>query len=292
MKEIFAAAGVHGWVHARCFGCTGETGLGADESVVLASTVKVPLVLEFGRQAAAGQLDPADRLRVTAADRLGGSGTAGCFDDVELSLRDAALFALSLSDNTAADLLFDRVGRDNVRSLVRELGLAQTRIIGSPRDIVQTMADDVGARDATEFAERYAELSEEQVFALRALDPAHTTRSTPRDMTRLLLLIGQELAGPPEVCRWLRGLMGRQLNWHRLTAAFPPEVTVWGKTGSLLNIRNEIGVTEYPDGTRYAVGVFTRADTLTQRLPDTDHAIGEAARWAVEHLEHKENCGR
>ncbi|AIJ25509.1 beta-lactamase class A [Amycolatopsis methanolica 239] len=113
---------MRGWLHARCLDCGGETGHHPDEPVVLASVVKVPLVLELARQVAAGQLDPADRLRVTAADRLSGTGTAGCADDVEMSLRDAAFSALSVSDNTAADLLFDRVGLDNVRSLLRELG--------------------------------------------------------------------------------------------------------------------------------------------------------------------------
>jgi beta-lactamase class A len=90
VEEIFAKVGVRGWVHARCFDCGAEAGLGADEPVVLASVVKVPLVLEFARQVAAGQLDPAARMWARAVDPLGGVGTAGCFDDVELSLRDAA----------------------------------------------------------------------------------------------------------------------------------------------------------------------------------------------------------
>jgi beta-lactamase class A len=163
------------------------------------------------------------------------------------------VFALSISDNTAADLLFDRVGLDNVRLLVRELGLTATRIVGSPRYVVQTMAEDIGAVDAADFARRYPELSARQVFATRAVDPRRTTASTPRDMTRLLMLIGQHGAGAPEACRWVRELMLQQVNWHRLGAAFPPEVTVWSKTGSLLSIRNEVGVVEYPGGDRYAV---------------------------------------
>ncbi|MFI6367035.1 serine hydrolase [Nocardia sp. NPDC050630] len=286
MEQIFGKAGVQGWVHARCFDCAGEVGLGADEPVVLASVVKVPLVLEFARQVVAGQLDPTDRVRATAVDRLGGIGTAGCLDDVEFSLRDAAFFALTVSDNTAADLLFDRVGLDNVRSLVRELGLTETRIVGSPRYIVQTMAEDIGASDTAEFARRFPTLSVSDVLGTRAMDPLRTTASTPREMTRLLTLLGQDRAGDPAACRWVRELMGQQLNWHRLAAAFPPEVSVWGKTGSLPAIRNEIGVVAYPGGSRYAVAVFTRADTLAQRLPEVDHAIGAAARSAIHRIRH------
>lgn len=286
MQEFFRDVGVQGWVHARCFDCGAEAGSGADEPVVLASVVKVPLVLEFARQVAAGQLDPADRVRAAGADRLGGVGTAGCHDDVDLSLRDAAFFALTLSDNTAADLLFDRVGLDNVRSLVRELGLDATRIVGAPRNIVQSMADDIGARDAVEFAERFPALTAAEILGTRALDPHRTTASTPREMTRLLTLIGADRAGPAEACQWVRDLMRQQVNWHRLAAAFPPDVQVWAKTGTLPGIRNEIGVLEYPDGSRYAVAVFTRAATVAQRLPEVDRAIGAVAVHAIGSIAH------
>ncbi|WP_406232964.1 serine hydrolase [Nocardia sp. NBC_01009] len=286
MDEFFQKVGVRGWVHARCFDCGGEEGSGADEPVVLASVVKVPLVLEFARQVAVGQLDPADRVRVRARDRLGGVGTAGCVDDVELSLRDAAFFALTLSDNTAADLLFDRVGLDNVRSLVRELGLTGTRIVGAPRHIVQTMAEDIGAADAIDFAVRFPALSAAEVLGTRAMDPQRTTASTPREMTELLTLIGADRAGTAETCRWVRDLMRQQVNWHRLAAAFPPEVRLWAKTGTLPGVRNEIGVVEYPGGSRYAVAVFTRAGTLEQRLPEVDRAIGASAKHAIENIVH------
>ncbi|MFI7002777.1 serine hydrolase [Nocardia sp. NPDC050175] len=286
MQEIFRDVGVQGWVHARCFDCGAEAGAGADEPVVLASVVKVPLVLEFARQVAAGQVDPADRVRAGGADRLGGVGTAGCHDDVDLSLRDAAFFALTLSDNTAADLLFDRVGIENVRSLMRELGLAGTRIVGAPRNIVQSMAEDIGARDAAEFAVRFPALTAAEILGTRALDPHRTTASTPREMTRLLTLIGQDRAGPAEACRWVRDLMRQQVNWHRLAGAFPPEVQVWAKTGTLPGVRNEIGVLEYPDGSRYAVAVFTRVGTLDQRLPEVDRAIGAVAAHAIGSIAH------
>ncbi|APB01091.1 serine hydrolase [Nocardia seriolae] len=286
MDEIFRTAGVEGRVHARCFDCDGEFGWGADEPVVLSSVVKVPLVLEFARQVAAGQLDATDRVRATAADRLGGVGTAGCLDDVEYSLRDAAYFALTVSDNTAADLLFDRVGVDNVRSLVRELGLTRTRVDGSLRDILYSMAEDIGARDLQEFARRYPESSAAEVFGSRAVDPLRTTASTPRDMTRMLLLIGQDLAGVPEACGWVRDLMRRQVFGHRLPSGFAPGTDVWSKTGTLPGIRNEIGVVGYPDGSRYAIAVFTVSHSLAGRQPAVDRAIGEAARQAVERIAH------
>ncbi|WP_255664738.1 MULTISPECIES: serine hydrolase [unclassified Nocardia] len=288
---MFAGVGVRGWVHARCLGCGGEVGVGADELVVLSSVVKLPLVVEFARQVAAGQVDPRDRVRAEAADRLGGAGTSGCADDVELSLRDAALFAMSVSDSTAADLLFDRVGLDNVRSLMRELGLVRTRIVGALRDLVLTMVQDLGASDAAEFAHRYRESPAAEIFAMRVYDPARTTASTPREMTRLLELIARDEAGPPQACRMVRELMGHQVNQQRLPAAFPADVAVWSKTGTLPGVRNEVGVVEFPDETRYAVAVFTRAQTLDLRRPDVDRVIGSAAAAAIAEIRHTDRCG-
>ncbi|EHR62540.1 serine hydrolase [Saccharomonospora cyanea] len=284
MIEFFEATGVHAQVHARCLATGRQTGVGSGERAVLASVVKVPLVLEFARQVAAGQLDPADRVRVSAEDRLGGTGTAGCADDVELSLRDAAFLAMSVSDNSAADLLFDRVGVDNVQALVTELGLTATRVVCPPRDVVRSMAEDVGARGPADFAARFPRLTAEEVLATRALDPAHTNAGTPEEMTRLLELVWTDRAGPPESCAAVRRWMAQQVNWLRLGSAFPAEASVAGKTGTLPCVRNEIGVVTYPDGGRYAVAVFTRVASLEGRRPDIERAIGLTARAAVESL--------
>ncbi|SED37962.1 beta-lactamase class A [Amycolatopsis tolypomycina] len=262
LAAFFEAVGVRGFLHARRLGSAESLGCDADAPVVLASVVKVPLAFEFARQVAAGLLDPTDRVHASAADRLGGTGSAGFADDVSYSLRDAALLALSVSDNTAADLLFDRVGVDNVRSLLAELGLTRTSVIGAPRDVLRTIIEDTAAG-----------------VPLRALDPLRTSATTPREMTALLAALWADEAGAP-----VREWMTAQVSWHRLTAGFPPEVAVAGKTGTMPGIRNEIGVARYPDGAEYAVAVFTVGGAETLRRPDIDRAIGQAARAAVDQL--------
>ncbi|MFG2009906.1 serine hydrolase [Micromonospora sp. NPDC048868] len=294
--EIFERAGVTGCLHVVDLDAVdGGAGTGefdgrrevavrADEQVVIASIFKVLLVLEFARQVVAGQLDPRERVLVTADDRLGGWGIAGCADDAEVSLRDLAYFAMSVSDNTAADLLLRRVGADVLPMLAAELGLARTRIVGGPRQLVETMLADVGARTEADFARIFPTLPPERVRAMRMFDPAHTTSSTAREITRLLGLIWRDEAGPPEACAMVRGWMARQLFWTRLAAGFPPGVRVAGKTGTLPGLHLEAGVAEYPDGGRYAVAVFVRATQLATRRIDVDLAMGEAARTAVEAL--------
>ncbi|MFI7553832.1 serine hydrolase [Micromonospora sediminimaris] len=282
--EIFDKVGVDARLHAVDIDSGREVGTRADEQVVIASVFKILLVLEFARQAAAGQLDPTERVLVRAEDRLGGWGTAGCADDVQLSLRDLAYFAMSVSDNTAADLLLRRVGPDLLPLLAGELGLSRTRVVGGPRQLLESMFADVGARDATEFARAFAALPEERIRAMRVFDPAHTTSSTAREITRLLTLIWRDEAGPPAACAMVRDLMARQLFWTRLPSGFPPEVRVAAKTGTLPGLHIEAGVVEYPDGGRYAVAVFAQTQRLATRRIDIDLAMGEAARAAIETL--------
>lgn len=284
LRGLFGAVAARGWVHVRALAGSGQVGLDPDEPVVLASVVKVPIVLEFLRQADAGQIDPTERTRVRPADRLGGLGTAGCLDDVDISWRDLAYLAMSISDNTAGELLLRRVGVDNVRALTTELGLSATRVEGGPRHTVQGLVDEVAGGDVEVFARRFPALSPAQVKSLRAFDPAETTASSSRDMTSLLASVWADQAGPAEACHGLRSLMGRQANWHRFGGAFPDEVQVAAKTGTLACIRNEVGVVTYPDGRAYAAAVFTLHDSFDRRRPDLDVAIGQAARLAVEHL--------
>lgn len=269
----FDRAGTGVRLLARDLATGAETGVGADEPVVLASVVKVLIAVEFARQAEAGQLDPADRVRVRERDRLGGTGVAGFADDVEISLRDLAALMMTVSDNTAADLLTDRVGLDSLRSLAAELGMTGTRLTGPPRTVVAAMAEDVGG-----------DLAGADLLGTAAYDPARTNSATPRDCVRLLAAIWAGTAGSPAASAWVRRLMARQVAQGRIASGFGDEVAVAAKSGTLPGIRNEIGVVTWPDGARYALAVFTRPGPPYGRRLDVDAAIGAGARAAVDLL--------
>ncbi|MFD6952696.1 serine hydrolase [Nocardiopsis sp. TSRI0078] len=258
-------------VHAREVDGTGQVGHGAEDPVVLASVAKVLIVLEFARQASTGLVDPTERVVVRRDARLGGWGTADFADDVELSLRDCALLAMTISDNTAADLIVDRVGVEPVQLLAAELGLERTRFTGGPRALLHALLDESDATGT-------------DPAVLLARDPSRTTSSTLADITRLLQLVWTDAAAPPRACAFVRDLMARQLVRTRIASGFGPDVRVGVKSGTLPGLRMEAGVVEYPDGGRYAVAVCAVGPDPDRTALEADMALGRAAREAVERL--------
>lgn len=283
LRAVFEEAEAEGFVHVREIDGDGEVGLGADDPVVLASVFKLPILLEYGRQVAAGTLEPTERLSVTSADKDGGIGTSGCLDDVSLTLRDLAHFMMTMSDNAATDVLLRRVGLDNVHATLRELGLKRTWLVGGCAELLGSVVAELGLSGLDD-EERLAAVGEEQIRTLAVRDPERTTSGTPREITTLLGLIWRDEAGPAAACAEARRIMGNQIWPHRLSSAFGDEVKISGKTGTLWGIRNEAGVLEYPDGRRYAAAVFLRTRSFGLRLPRADAAIGRAARVAIDHL--------
>ncbi|WP_340688092.1 serine hydrolase [Amycolatopsis coloradensis] len=286
IEAVFAAAGARGFLHAREIGVSDgpEVAVGADDPVVLASVFKIPVALAYAREVVAGRLDETERTRVTARYRIGGIGTAGCADDVEMSWRDLAHFMLTMSDNAATDLVYHRIGQEAVDRVLADLGLARTRLIGCCEDLFASVIADLGAKPDDDLEAVFAAATPEQLWKLSVLDPERTTSSTPREITALLDAIWTDRAGDPAACDRVRKIMAQQIWPHRMSSGFPAGVAIAAKTGTLPAVRNEAGVVSDVDGRRYAVAVFTRAESLADRLPAVDASIGTAARLAVDHL--------
>jgi len=130
IADVFTAAGARGFLHAREIGRASEVAVGADDPVVLASVFKIPVAVAYAREAAAGRLDETGRTRVGKRYRVGGIGTAGCADDVELSWRDLALFMLTMI------LLYGQRFAEGY-ALANDEEQAQSRVFQAIRRIVE-----------------------------------------------------------------------------------------------------------------------------------------------------------
>lgn len=275
ITAAFADAGVTGQLHALDIDSGAAVSVAATQPGPTASLHKVCLLATLYREAASGRLDRTRRIEIPASARTPGlSGIAVMRDTVSLSLRDLATLVVAVSDNAAADVLWQEVGMETVNRTMAALGLAGTVAVHTMADIRDLLADERAARTEP------AVLSD-----ISVLDPARTNRSTPHELTALFAAIWRDEVCTGELAAELRSLLGVQAWTHRLASGFPfDDVRVSGKTATLPTLRHEAGVVEYPDGGRYAVAVFTRAASTAAVLPAADAVIGTAARIAVDAL--------
>ena len=107
-----------------------KTSLNADTVFPTASVIKVPVLIEFFRQAEKKPAMLTERRNITANNRTGGSGILKILGDgtSALALEDLARLMINLSDNTASNLVIDEVGMANVNSLITSLDLKQMKL--------------------------------------------------------------------------------------------------------------------------------------------------------------------
>ena len=109
---------------------TGERmALRGDEKFPTASLIKVAVLVTLYDLAEKGLLSLDDRVTLTKIDKVPGAGTLQFMHDgLELTLRDAAWLMSAISDNTATNLILDKVGIRRVWEKMDSLGLRDTRI--------------------------------------------------------------------------------------------------------------------------------------------------------------------
>jgi beta-lactamase class A len=100
-----------------------------DEKFPTASLIKVGVLVTVYDLIAKGQMSPDDPLTVLAIDQTGGSGVLQYFHSgATITVRDAAWLVSTVSDNTATNLLLDRINIRRMWTKMDSLGLPNTRI--------------------------------------------------------------------------------------------------------------------------------------------------------------------
>jgi beta-lactamase class A len=232
---------------------TGETFLRLPDTVFpQASSIKLTVLLELMRQAQEGKLslDEKHTLRRSEMTRgdtepiltMLGDGT------VTMTLRDLAIFMVVLSDNTATNILIDRLGMDNINAGVIRLGLKETKL---RRHMIDLEAAQKGNENVSTPREMMTLL--EKVNAGQALDAVHT-----RDYFDLLRL-------------------PKESEFHK---ALPEDVSIADKPGALEGVRCDTGLIDIP-GHPFIMSVAT---TYVARDDEGEHAVEEVARLAYDYF--------
>ncbi|MDD5206306.1 MAG: serine hydrolase, partial [Desulfobacterales bacterium] len=118
-----------------------------DEQFPMASTFKLPLLVELYAKEKEGAFRWDDLVEISSTDQhLGSSGLTALYDTpgVVLSIRNLANLMIIASDNSAADICFSKVGGPSkVTAGMRRLGIYGIRIDRSCQELIL----DYGGRD-------------------------------------------------------------------------------------------------------------------------------------------------
>jgi beta-lactamase class A len=197
-----------------------------DEVFTQASAIKIPILWELHRQAAAGELSLAERLTVDPANGAGGCGLLQHFlpGASQMSLGDLGVAMILLSDNVATNLLIDRLGFDPVNALLAGIGVAQTRL-------------------------------RRKMIDLEARKAGRENTSTPAEAVRLMRrLHDDETTSDPVAAAVLKVLRIRKRS--PVVTALPKEMVVATKPGMLDGLRTEWSIVEH-HGVDYAQALMS-----------------------------------
>lgn len=235
---------------------TGETmAIRGDEPFPTASVIKVAVLVELFHQVGHGKLRLEDPLILLETDKQPGSGILQFLAAPhQLGVRDAAFLMIALSDNTATNLLVDKLGIRAVGERMEALGFPRTKLHHKVFLHSSSAAPDSSAR-----------------YGLGV--------TTPLEMARLLAMIYRgEAASAPASAEMLRMLKAQFYN-DMIPRFLPAGTTVAHKTGSVDESRNDCGIV-YSKARDYVLCIFStgNADTSWRLDNEAQLLIAELAR--------------
>lgn len=229
----------------------------ADTRFPTASTIKTAVMLEAHHQAAEGRLPLDATFALRDSDKVGGSGVLnGLHEGLVLTTADLIHLMIALSDNTATNLLVNRLGTARINGRLESYGIREVKLFRP------TFRD--GRADVLPDLEREFGLG----------------MATPRDMVRLMALIADGRAIDRKTSDLMLATLRRQQDRAMIPRLLPSldGVSVGNKTGTdeekhagADNIKRHVradAAIVMGAGFAYAVAIFAR------NIEDT--------RWGVE----------
>lgn len=189
-----------------------------DEIFPQASSIKIAVLAELYHQDAQssaglqGKARLMDLYKVRSEDIVADSAImAGLTPGVtQLTNRDLATMMVAVSDNSATNVLIDRLGMDSVRRLMESLGFKNTQL-------------------------------RRKMMDLKAATEGRENISTPREMMHFLGALYQgKVISPTLQDDFFSVLATPKDSW--LPVDLPPEVRIANKPGSLEGVRNDSGI--------------------------------------------------
>lgn len=101
----------------------------ADIPLVAASVIKLPILVEAFRQARDGLISMDETFSIRPEQKMPSCGALTYLHDgLTVTLRDLCVLMIIVSDNTATNILIERLGMENVNATMRALGLEKSTL--------------------------------------------------------------------------------------------------------------------------------------------------------------------
>ncbi|EFE79325.1 class A beta-lactamase-related serine hydrolase [Streptomyces filamentosus] len=288
VRARLSEGGLRACLLVRDLGTGEEVGIDPDTDLPSASLVKVPLALATLERIRRGELDGATPLDV-APGRVttpGPTGLSRFRHPARIAIDDLLYLSTCLSDGTAADALFDLTPPARVAGLLREAGLRGITVRHRTEELFDTPMERFDA-DQAHLAHALAidAGTSGRGHRVPQLDTTRANTGSARSFVDLLQALWTPSKIHPDVAERLRDLLAHNVLRHRLTPDFSSDASRWSsKTGTLLNLRHEIGVVEHADGQAFAIAVLTESSVPAGAQPGVDALMAEAARRLRDHL--------
>jgi beta-lactamase class A len=205
---------------------TGETFFHQGDKVMpTASLIKFPVMIEVYQQAQEGKVKLSDTVTLRKEDKVQGSGilTTHFSDGATFALVDAVRLMIAYSDNTATNLVLDRIGIPATAKRMEALGYPETKIHSK-----------VFRRDTSAFPER------SKLYGLGS--------TTAKDMVSLFEKLHAGKLVSPEASKAMLAHLGFCDDRDKVPRFLPAGTKVWHKTGSVSDARTDAGIIETPSG--------------------------------------------
>jgi beta-lactamase class A len=253
---------------------TGKTfGVREDERVRTASTIKLPVMVAAFGEVEAGRARWDELLVLREEDKISGSGVLKELSNgVKLPLRDLVHLMIVVSDNTATNLVLDRITAQVVNEYMDRYGLPMTRslrkVLG---DRNQLKPNPSGFSEA-------GRLEENKRFGLGV--------STAREMVSLLEMIERGQVISPQACKEMIAILKRQQYTDGIGRKLG-DTPVASKSGALDALRSDVGIIYTRKG-RIAVAITVDGMKRIDYSPDNPGLlfIGQLTPLLLELLSH------
>ncbi|MFI7276928.1 serine hydrolase [Streptomyces sp. NPDC049879] len=283
LRRTLEDGGLRGSFLVRDLATGDELGIDPDVEFPVASLVKVPLALATLERIRRGELDGAAPVEVPPGriTTPGPTGVSRFRHPARIAVDDLLYLSTSVSDGAAADALFGLTPPAGVAAELRRAGLGGITV----RHTMAELADTPVERFDTARAHLAHALAIDAGtpgggHRVPQLDLSRANTGTARAFTDLLCAVWTRPSPVhPDVAARLRELMRDNVLRHRLAPDFASDSAVWSsKTGTLLNLRHEVGVVEHADGRSYAVAALTESRVAAAGQPGVDALMGQVAR--------------